>query len=71
MFTGWSIRESKALLELLYEESVRPEFQARHRWQVGDVVMWDNRCLLHYAVHDHGDEQRIIQRVQVEGSVPA
>ncbi|MFT4820466.1 MAG: taurine dioxygenase [Candidatus Azotimanducaceae bacterium] len=70
-FTGWSIRESKALLELLYEESVRPEFQARHRWQVGDVVMWDNRCLLHYAVHDHGDEQRIIQRVQVEGSVPA
>lgn len=71
-FVGWSTRESKALLEFLYEHSTRPEFQARHHWQPGDLVMWDNRSLLHYAVHDHGeDEVRTIHRLQVEGPAPA
>lgn len=69
--TGWSRQESKALLEFLFDHGVRPEYQARHRWRPGDLVMWDNRCLLHYAVHDHGDDPRTIHRVQVEGSVPA
>ena len=70
-FVGWTRRESRALLEFLFEQSVRPEYQARHRWRPGDVVMWDNRCLLHYAVHDHGDDPRLIHRVQVAGPVPA
>lgn len=69
-FEDWSRRESQAVLEFLFEHSVRPEFQARHRWQPGDLAMWDNRCLLHYAVHDHGDEVRRIHRLQVEGDVP-
>ena len=68
---GWSRGESTGLLEYLYQHSVRPEFQARHTWQAGDLVMWDNRCLLHFAVHDHGDEPRLIHRLQVEGPVPA
>jgi len=54
----------------LYEHSVRPEFQARHQWRQGDLVMWDNRCLLHYAVHDHGDEPRLLHRLQVQGVAP-
>ena len=70
-FIGWARRESKPLLEFLFEESVRPEYQGRHRWRAGDLVMWDNRCLLHFAVHDHGDDARVIHRVQVEGPVPA
>ena len=69
-FVGWSREESAGLLEYLYQHSVRPEFQARHVWRAGDVAMWDNRCLLHFAVHDHGDEPRTIHRLQVEGSVP-
>ncbi len=69
-FIGWSRQESNALLEFLFEHSVRPEFQMRHRWRAGDLVMWDNRCMLHYAVHDHADEPRVIHRVQVEGQVP-
>jgi len=32
--------------------------------------MWDNRCLLHYAVHDHGDEPRLLHRLQVQGAAP-
>lgn len=70
-FVGWTRQESKPLLEFLFDQSVRPEYQARHRWRAGDLVMWDNRCLLHYAVHDHGDDPRLIHRVQVEGPVPA
>lgn len=66
-FEDWSREESKALLEYLYEHSVRPEFQGRHQWQSGDLVMWDNRCLLHYAVHNHGDDARVMHRCQVRG----
>ena len=64
-FRDWSRQESKVLLDYLYEHCVRPEYQARHQWQAGDLVMWDNRCLLHYAVHDHGDDPRLIHRLQV------
>ena len=66
-FKDWSRPESKVLLEYLYEHSVRPEFQARHQWRPNDLVMWDNRCLLHYAVHDHGDAPRLLHRLQVQG----
>ncbi len=41
-----------------------------HEWSKGDLVMWDNRALQHFAVHDHGDEPRVIHRLQVEGPVP-
>ena len=70
-FVGWSREESAPLLEYLYHHAARMEFQARHAWKAGDLVMWDNRCLQHYAVHDHADEPRVIHRVQVEGLVPA
>ena len=69
-FEEWSREESKPLLEYLFEQSVRPEYQGRHQWRAGDLVMWDNRCLLHYAVHDHGVDSRVIHRCQVEGDVP-
>ncbi len=70
-FIGWRNEESQSLLDYLYRHSTRMEFQARHHWQPGDLAMWDNRCLLHYAVHDHGDDPRRIHRVQVAGPVPA
>lgn len=70
-FAGWTREESAGLLEYLFNHSVRPEFQARHAWRPGDLVLWDNRCLLHFAVHDHGDEARRIHRLQVAGPVPA
>lgn len=67
-FDGWRRSESRGLLEFLFEHSSRPDLQARHRWHVGDLVMWDNRSVLHYAVHDHGDDPRTLHRVQVQGS---
>jgi taurine dioxygenase len=69
-FVNWTKEESDSVLEYLYRHSTRMEYQARHQWRPGDLVMWDNRCLLHYAVHDHGDDARTIHRVQVAGPVP-
>ena len=69
-FADWSREESASLLDYLYQHSVRPEFQARHTWKVGDLAMWDNRSVLHFAVHDHADQSRVIHRLQVEGPVP-
>lgn len=51
-FVGLSDEESKALLDFLNAHAMSPEFVYRHRWTVGDVVMWDNRCTQHLALPD-------------------
>ena len=61
--------ESRALLNYIYEFTEQPEFCTRHRWSEGDVVMWDNRCTLHYAVGDY-DEPRMLHRCLVVGEKP-
>lgn len=69
-FEGMTEDESRPLLEFLYGHAARPDFVYRHRWSQGDVVMWDNRCTIHYAVHDYGDGERTLNRVTVEGDAP-
>ncbi len=69
-FDGMSREESAGLLDYLYKHITRYEFVYRHRWQIGDIVMWDNRCTLHYAVHDYGDEKRVLHRTTVVGGKP-
>ncbi len=67
---GWGADESAGLLRFLFERSSRPDFTYRHQWQPGDVVIWDNRCVLHYAIHDHQDGARILHRITIDGEVP-
>ena len=67
---GMTPEESRPLLEFLYDHVSRPEFVYRHHWSPGDVVMWDNRCLMHYAVHDYGDAERLLHRVTVLNPQP-
>jgi taurine dioxygenase len=57
--------ESRPLLDFLYQHATKPDLVYRHHWWPGDVVMWDNRCTLHYAVHDYGDATRSLSRVTV------
>ena len=52
-FVGLSRMESQPLIKFLCEHSVSPRFVYRHYWSVGDLVMWDNRCLVHLAVGDY------------------
>ncbi|MGY2490954.1 TauD/TfdA dioxygenase family protein [Cupriavidus sp. CP313] len=68
---GMTEAESRPLLDFLYEHSTPPDNVYRHMWQEGDVVMWDNRCTMHYAVHDYGEAERVLNRITIEGEVPA
>lgn len=52
-FVGMSDAESKPLIKFLCEHSQQPRFVYRHRWEVRDLVLWDNRCLTHLAVGDY------------------
>jgi taurine dioxygenase len=67
---GFAAAESKAILDYLYAHAARPEFVYRHRWQRGDVMIWDNRTLMHYAVADYGDAPRYMERTTVIGERP-
>lgn len=69
-FEGMSREESRPLLQYLFEQLGQPHMSYRHRWRIGDLVMWDNRCTSHYAVHDYGQSQRVMHRVTVKGDVP-
>lgn len=46
--------EAAALIEALADHIVRPEFVYRHRWQPGDVLIWDNCTVQHKAIQDYG-----------------
>jgi len=69
-FEDWTPLESARLLGQLIEGATAPDLQCRVSWNAGDLVLWDNRSVMHYAVHDHGDAPRSLQRITVEGDVP-
>jgi taurine dioxygenase len=50
---GMTDAESDMLLGFLYRHMTRPEWVLRHRWRKGDVVMWDNRALMHSGTGDY------------------
>jgi alpha-ketoglutarate-dependent taurine dioxygenase len=52
-FLGLSEAESKPIVKFLCEHAVQPRHTYRHYWSLGDLVMWDNRCLVHLAVGDY------------------
>jgi len=60
-----------ALLDELLEHARQPQFEYRHQWQPGDLVLWDNRCLLHKANGDYDMTQvRYLYRIMLKGDVP-
>jgi taurine dioxygenase len=69
-FDGMTPNESQPLLEYLYAHSVRPEFTCRFQWTDDAVVLWDNRCVQHYALNDYPGERRDMHRVMIIGDRP-
>ena len=70
-FTGWTPEESRPLLDMLAARATRPENVFRHHWRAGDVLMWDNRCVMHYAVRDYDDTMpRLMYRTTAAGDRP-
>jgi len=66
---GVERKEGEAVLNYLFEHLRTPEFQVRHRWREGDVVVWDNRITQHYALADYG-ERRVMHRITIRGVRP-
>jgi alpha-ketoglutarate-dependent 2,4-dichlorophenoxyacetate dioxygenase len=65
---GLPIDDGRALLAELLEHVTRPRFRYRHEWTEGDLVIWDNRCVLHRATpYDSVRHQRLLQRTTVSG----
>ena len=66
-FDGWTVEESKPLLDFLYAHGARQEFTCRFQWEPGSIAFWDNRATWHYALNDYHGEQRIMHRITLEG----
>ena len=68
---GIDSAESEALLEHLFDRATQPDNIYRHVWQLGDLIMWDNRCTLHEAAGNYPpNEVRRMIRATVEGTAP-
>jgi taurine dioxygenase len=64
---GMPREESNALLESLFDHQEQPQFIYEHRWTRGDLVIWDNRCVLHARGDFNANELRKLRRVTVKG----
>ena len=66
---GVTERENEVLLPMLCDQFMQPDLQIRHRWSLGDVVIWDNRSTQHYATFDYG-APREMHRILLRGDRP-
>ncbi len=65
---GMPEEEGFALINDLYAHATQSQYEYRHRWQVGDVVIWDNRSVMHQANADYDPEEfRYLYRLMVKG----
>lgn len=69
-FDGWTVEESAPLLKYLMNHIQRPEFTCRVTWEPGSMLMWDNRCICHYAVADYVGHLRKMHRITITGDIP-
>jgi alpha-ketoglutarate-dependent 2,4-dichlorophenoxyacetate dioxygenase len=68
---GMPVEEGQALLRELMEFATQPQFVYSHKWQVGDLVIWDNRCTMHRATRfDAADEVRDLRRTTIIDTAP-
>ena len=67
---GLSVADSEALLDELWAHCMRDELVYRHRWRVGDLIMWDNRCTMHRRDPFDKAARRIMHRTELIGDVP-
>jgi len=65
---GLPVAEGRAFLKELLDHVTQPQFCYYHEWQEGDLIIWDNRCVLHRATpFDTTRYKRLMQRTTVSG----
>lgn len=67
---GLDLAASEALLDDIWAHATRPEFSFTHRWRVGDLVLWDNRCTMHRRDPFDAASRRVMHRTQIKGAAP-
>jgi taurine dioxygenase len=68
---GMGYQEGRALIERLNAMAVHPDLTYEHRWSPGQLIVWDNRCVMHRATdYDPATQRRVIRRCTVLGEVP-
>ena len=68
--TGLPLDESEDLLNRLWAHATQAEFDWYQVWQVGDLIMWDNRAAMHRRDAFDADTRRLMHRTQVRGDKP-
>ena len=69
---GMPYAEGRALIEQLNAMAVHPDLMYEHRWTPGELIVWDNRCVMHRATaYDPFTERRVVRRCTVLGEVPS
>ena len=63
---GLELADSEALLDKLWTHATQPQFTFRQEWQVGDVIVWDNRCTLHRRDAFDPNARRLMHRTQIK-----
>ena len=69
---GMTYDEGRALIEELNALAVHPDLTYEHRWKARELLIWENRCVMHRATpYDAATHRRVIRRATVLGEVPA
>ena len=67
---GWPVEEGRRLIEELIAFATQPQFVYSHRWTVGDLVMWDDRCTMHRGrPYDEAKYRREMHRTTVSDEI--
>ena len=67
---GMSVEESRALLARLRDWATQPQYVYRHKWEVGDLIIWDNTGTMHRALPYAVDSGRLMHRTILAGEEP-
>lgn len=68
---GLDLDDSEETLERLWAHATQPSLAWTHQWRKGDVLIWDNRCVLHRRDAFDPTARRMMHRVQIRGELPA
>ena len=68
---GLDLADSEETLDRLWAHATQPDFTWTHQWRKGDVLIWDNRCVLHRRDAFDPASRRMMHRVQIKGERPA
>ena len=67
---GLPLEESEALLDALWEHCTKPQFAWYQQWRAGDLILWDNRCVMHRRDAFDPATRRVMHRTQIKGDRP-